>query len=56
MVEVLVAEVIARAIKNAWFQKWFVHRVARPEETAGLVQNTLIGDRESELLPSTAAC
>jgi membrane-associated phospholipid phosphatase len=37
MVEIMVAEVIARAIKNAWFQKWFVHRVARPEETAGLV-------------------
>jgi membrane-associated phospholipid phosphatase len=37
MVQVMVAEVIARAIKNAWFQKWFVHRMARPEETAGLV-------------------
>ena len=37
MLQVLVAEVVARAIKNAWFQKWFVHRMARPEETAGLV-------------------
>jgi membrane-associated phospholipid phosphatase len=37
MLQVLVAEVVARAIKNAWFEKWFVHRVARPEETAGLV-------------------
>ncbi len=40
MVQVLVAEVISRAIKNAWFQKWFVHRMARPEETAGLVHYT----------------
>jgi membrane-associated phospholipid phosphatase len=37
MLQVLVAEVVARAIKNAWFEKWFVHRMARPEETAGLV-------------------
>jgi hypothetical protein len=37
MIEVLVAEVMARALKNAWFQKWFVHRMARAEETAGLV-------------------
>ena len=40
MLQILVAEVIARAIKNAWFQKWFVHRVARPEEIAGLVHYT----------------
>jgi hypothetical protein len=41
MIEALVAEVMARALKNAWFQKWFVHRMARPEETAGLVQFAL---------------
>jgi membrane-associated phospholipid phosphatase len=40
MVQNLVAEVITRAIKNAWFQKWFIHRVARPEEIAGLVHYT----------------
>ena len=46
MLQVLVAEVIARAIKNAWFQKWFVHRMARPEETAGLVHYTKTAGRE----------
>jgi membrane-associated phospholipid phosphatase len=58
MVEVLVAEVITRAIKHAWFQKWFIHRMARPEETAGLVQFTLIGHKnyplDSSLLDSKA--
>ncbi|MGA9721422.1 MAG: phosphatase PAP2 family protein [Candidatus Binatus sp.] len=52
MVEVLVAEVITRAIKNAWFQKWFVHRMARPEETAGLVHFTLTGQKSYPLDPS----
>jgi membrane-associated phospholipid phosphatase len=52
MVEVLVAEVIARALKHAWFQKWFVHRMARPEETAGLVHFTLTKQRIYPLDPS----
>lgn len=43
MIEVLVAEVLARALKNAWFQKWFIHRMARPEEIAGLVHFTNTG-------------
>jgi membrane-associated phospholipid phosphatase len=59
MVEVLVAEVITRAIKNAWFQKWFIHRMARPEETAGLVHFTITGQKsyplDSSLLNSMAA-
>jgi membrane-associated phospholipid phosphatase len=59
MVQVLVAEVIARAIKNAWFQKWFIHRVARPEEYAGLVHFTQTGQRtypvHSSVLNSNAA-
>jgi len=59
MVEVLVAEVITRAIKNAWLQKWFVHRMARPEETAGLVHFTITGQKsyplDSSLLNSQAA-
>lgn len=59
MVEVLVAEVIARALKNAWFQKWFVHRMARPEETAGLVHFTKTGQKiyplDSSVLNSKAA-
>jgi membrane-associated phospholipid phosphatase len=52
MIEVLVAEVISRAIKHAWFQKWFVHRMARPEETAGLVHFTLTGQKSYPLDPS----
>ena len=59
MVEVLVAEVVSRAIKNAWFQKWFIHRMARPEETAGLVHFTLTGQKsyplDSSVLNSKAA-
>jgi hypothetical protein len=59
MVQVLVAEVIARAIKNAWFQKWFIHRVARPEEYAGLVHFTKTGQKsypvDSSVLNSNAA-
>lgn len=52
MAEVLVAEVNARALKNAWFQKWFEHRMARPEETAGLVHFTLTGQKSYPLDPS----
>ena len=59
MAEVLLAEVVARALKNAWFQKWFVHRMARPEETAGLVHFTLTGQKsyplDSSVLNSKAA-
>jgi membrane-associated phospholipid phosphatase len=59
MVQVLVAEVIARAIKNAWFQKWFVHRTARPEETAGLVHYTITAQQnyhlDSSVINSQAA-
>ena len=59
MIEGMVAEVITRAIKNAWFQKWFVHRVARPEETAGLVHFTITGQKsyplDSSVLNSNAA-
>ncbi len=59
MVEVLVAEVIARAIKNAWFQKWFIHRVTRPEAYAGLVHFTKTGAKtypvDASVLNSNAA-
>ena len=59
MVEVLVAEVIARALKNSWMQKWFIHRMARPEETAGLVHFTITGQKsyplDSSVLNSKAA-
>jgi hypothetical protein len=52
MIEVLVAEVMARALKNAWFQKWFVHRMARAEETAGLVHFTKTGQKSYPLDPT----
>jgi len=59
MIEVLVAEVMARALKNAWFQKWFVHRVLRAEEASGLVHFTILGPKSyplhSSLLGSQAA-
>jgi membrane-associated phospholipid phosphatase len=52
MIQVLVAEVIARALKNAWFQKWFVHRALRPEEFGGLVHFTKTRARDYPLHPS----
>jgi membrane-associated phospholipid phosphatase len=52
MVEAMVAEVIVRAIKNAWFQKWFIHRVARPEEYAGLVHYMKLGGQTYPIDPS----
>lgn len=38
-----VVEVATRALKAAWFQKWFVHRRLRPEAYAGAIDNTLNG-------------
>lgn len=35
----LVAEVVARALKAVWYQKWFVHRRLRPEEFGGRIHN-----------------
>ena len=52
MIQVLVAEAVARAIKNAWFQKWFVHRVLRPEEFGGLIHFTKSRSRDYPLHPS----
>jgi hypothetical protein len=39
----LVTEVATRALKAAWFQKWFVHRRIRPEEYGARVHNHLTG-------------
>jgi len=59
MVQVLLAEVMSRALKNCWLQKWFIHRMARPEETAGLVHFTKTGQKsyplDSSVLNSQAA-
>ena len=37
-----VAAIAAPALKAIWFQKWFVHRVLRPEAYGGLVHKTLL--------------
>jgi hypothetical protein len=39
------AEVLGRAIRAVWFQKWFVHRRLRPEEYGGRVHNHVTGAR-----------
>jgi hypothetical protein len=39
----LLPEVVNRAMKAAWFQKWFVHRRLRPEEYGGRIHNTFTG-------------
>lgn len=39
----MVGRVSAGALRCAYFQKWLVHRRARPEEYAGTVQNQLTG-------------
>jgi hypothetical protein len=38
----LVSSIAAPALKSIWFQKWFVHRVLRPEAYGGLVYKTLL--------------
>jgi hypothetical protein len=54
----MVAEVATRALKAIWYQKWFVHRVLRPEAFGGLVHNTLTSKRayplHSDILNSKA--
>jgi membrane-associated phospholipid phosphatase len=39
----LIGEVTTRALKAAWFQKWFVHRRMRPEEFGALIEKRLNG-------------
>lgn len=41
----LVWEVLTRALRAVWFQKWFVHRRLRPEELGGRIDNHLTGRR-----------
>ncbi|MCG8914583.1 vanadium-dependent haloperoxidase [Actinokineospora sp. PR83] len=55
----LVTEVATRALKAAWFQKWFVHRRMRPEAFGGRVHAHLSGLRDygmidAEVLDSAA--
>ncbi|MEM7253409.1 MAG: vanadium-dependent haloperoxidase [Pseudomonadota bacterium] len=39
------------SLTGAWFQKWRVHRLLRPEAYAGRVHFTLTGERDYELHP-----
>ncbi|MBV9773524.1 MAG: vanadium-dependent haloperoxidase [Gemmatimonadetes bacterium] len=41
----VLGEVLGRALRAVWFQKWFVHRRLRPEEYGGRVHNHLTGAR-----------
>ena len=45
----LVATVANLSLKAAWFQKWIVHRQARPEELAGRVHFAKTGKERSPL-------
>jgi hypothetical protein len=48
----LVTEVANRALRAAWFQKWYVHRRLRPEAFCARVHNRITGRREYEFLDS----
>jgi hypothetical protein len=39
----MMGEATVRALKAAWYAKWFVHRALRPEEFGGLVHMTKTG-------------
>jgi hypothetical protein len=41
----VLGEVLGRALRAVWFQKWFVHRRLRPEEYGGRVHNHVTGAR-----------
>jgi membrane-associated phospholipid phosphatase len=41
----LIWEVLVRALRAVWYQKWFVHRRLRPEELGGRIDNQLVGRR-----------
>jgi hypothetical protein len=48
----VLGEVLGRALRAVWFQKWFVHRRLRPEEYGGRVHNHVTGQRFYPLHPS----
>ncbi|HEV3048925.1 MAG TPA: vanadium-dependent haloperoxidase [Longimicrobium sp.] len=45
----VLAEVLGRALRAVWWQKWGVHRRLRPEEYGGRVDNWLAGRRDYPL-------
>ena len=49
--KVLVAQVATQALKAVWFQKWFVHRRARPETFAGRLHHRLVGTAGANKYP-----
>lgn len=49
--KVMVAEVASRALKAIWFQKWFVHRRARPETFAGRIHHNMVGTLGADKYP-----
>jgi hypothetical protein len=51
MLQVL-GEVLGRALRAVWWQKWGVHRRLRPEEYGGRVHNHVTGARHYPLHPS----
>jgi hypothetical protein len=51
MLQVL-GEVLGRALRAVWWQKWGVHRRLRPEEYGGRVHNHITGARHYPLHPS----
>jgi hypothetical protein len=51
----VLAEVSTRALKAVWFQKWFVHRRARPEAYAGRLHHALIKGSLPEVAPRVHA-
>jgi hypothetical protein len=42
----VLGEVLGRALRAVWYQKWFVHRRLRPEEYGGRVDNHITGRRQ----------
>jgi hypothetical protein len=51
----LVAEATTRAIKAAWYHKWFVHRRLRPEAFGGLIHRQLNNQTSPPLTPNLSA-
>ena len=41
----LLGEVSSRALKAVWYEKWYVHRVIRPEEFGGRIHLHLTGQK-----------
>jgi hypothetical protein len=48
----VLSEVLGRALRAVWWQKWGVHRRLRPEEYGGRVHNQIVGPRFYPLHPS----